>query len=366
VTAYVADPSALLPNNRVQLLRDGAEAYPRMLAAIGAAQHSVLVEMYTFASDETGWSFAKALAARARAGVQVRVLYDAAGSKETSTELWSHIRTAGGAVTPYRPLIWFSVRKRDHRKLVIVDGRVAFAGGLNIADEYALSWRDTHLEVEGPAVGDLVELFRQTWEAEEDDPLWRPNPPPAPGPAGLVPVGVFSGNRWRDRRSIAAAYLHAIRAARSRLWISNAYFMPSAKFLRALRKADRRGVDVRLLVPRRTDAWPVYFASRYLFSGLLWRGVRIFEWKGPMLHAKTAVVDGVWCTIGSYNLDHLSFARNLELSLVAIDPVLGAAMESMHVEDLKNADEVTRAEWKKRPWSQRGLEWFWHLFQSAL
>ncbi len=359
-------PEPLVAGNRVTLLHNGAEAYPCILDAIAGASHSILIEMYTWANDATGRRFADAVAERARAGVQVRILYDAVGSKETPTSLWSQLRLAGAAVTPYRPLGWFGTRKRDHRKLYVIDGRRAFVGGLNIADEYAADWRDTGLELEGPIAAGLIKLFAETWTAEEDDALWRPNPPPPAAPAGPVPAGILSGNNWRDYRSIAAAYLHAVKQARSRLWIANAYFMPSLPFLRALRKARRRGVDVRILVPSRTDAWPVYHATRSLFANLLATGIRVFEWRGPMMHAKTAVIDGELCLVGSYNLDHLSFARNLELSVAVNDSVLGSAMEAMYEKDLENSDEVNREKWKQRPWSQKTLEWFWRLFRSAL
>jgi cardiolipin synthase len=366
VSGYVLDPSSLAAGNRATLLRNGSEAFPRMLDSIAAATHSIIVEMYTWAGDTTGWKFARAIADRAKAGIQVRILYDALGSQETPTDLWSHLRLAGAAVTPFRPAGWFGLRKRDHRKLVILDGRRAYVGGLNIADEYATEWRDTALELDGPIAAELLKLFQQTWEAEEDDPLWRPHPPPPASPAGSDLAGVFSGNRWLDRRSIAAAYVHAIKAAKKRIWISNAYFMPGLRFLRVLRKASRRGVDVRIFVPSRTDAWPVYHASRSLFAGILAAGIRIFEWQGPMMHAKTAVIDDTLCIVGSYNLDHLSLSRNLELTVLLDDPELGASMSAMFEADVAGSREILPDKWRRRGMKARLLEWFWRLFQSAL
>ena len=361
MSSYLLDPAALIAGNRATLLRNGTEAFPRMLDSIAGATHSILVEMYTWAGDATGWRFARAIADRAKAGIQVRILYDAIGSQETPTDLWSHLRLAGAAVTPFRPAGWFGLRKRDHRKLIIVDGKRAYVGGLNIADEYASEWRDNAVEL-----AELLKLFQQTWEAEEDDPLWRPTPP-APAPtAGSDLAGVFSGNRWADRRSIAAAYVHAIKSAKSRIWISNAYFMPGLRFLRVLRKARRRGVDVRILVPSRTDAWPVYHASRSLFAGLLAAGIRIFEWQGPMMHAKVAVIDGTLCIVGSYNLDHLSLSRNLELTVLLDDAELGRSMSAMFEADLAGSKEIGWEAWRRRGFKARLLEWFWRLFQSAL
>lgn len=366
MTSYLPHPAALVSGNRVELLRDGTQAYPRMMEAIGGATHSVLVEMYTFASDASGWLFARALADRARSGIQVRVLYDGVGCRDTSTELWSHLRLAGASVTAFRPPGWFSLRRRDHRKMIVVDGKTAFVGGLNLADEYAAGWRDTQAEIEGPAVADLCRLFQETWEREEDDPLWRPDPPTRSAPVGTAPVALFSANLWSSRRSIAAAYLQAFRKAARRIWIANAYFIPGVTLRRALKEAARRGVDVRVLVPGETDAWPVHHASRHAFAGLLKAGVRIFVWQGPMMHCKTAVVDGFWSTVGSYNLDHLSLVRNQELAVVIEEAGVGAAMERMYEEDLAQAQEVSREDWGRRPFSAKLLENFWHFFRSGM
>jgi cardiolipin synthase len=367
------DPSLLSDGNRVRLLNDGAETFPRMLEAIAGARHSVLVEMYTFASDATGKKFAAALAERAKAGVTVRVLYDALGSRETSTSIFQSIRAAGAVVTPFRPLGWFSWRRRDHRKIVIVDGTTAFLGGLNLSDEYAPAseggqgWHDVQIEIEGPEVRDLVTLFAETWEEEEDDPLFPKGWPEAPSPRrGGVLVAAIGSDQRRDRKSIGREYLHALRNARSRVWIANAYFVPSLRFHRALREAAHRGVDVRILAPVKTDVKPVYYASRALFDGLLRRGIRIFEYQGPVLHAKTVVIDGVWSSIGSYNLDHLSILRNLEVTAIVLDQGFGSCLEALFEKDCRNAVEVKLPEWRRRSPRRVFLEQFWFQFRSLL
>ncbi len=356
----------------MELLRDGAEAYPRMLEAISGARASVLLEVYTFADDDTGRRFAGALAERARAGVAVRVLYDSVGSLDTPDEFFQTLEEAGVRVLEYHPIRpWargFSIRRRDHRKLLVADGRVAFVGGLNIARAYdapargGLGWHDAAVRIEGPVVWDLVEMFSRTWKKEvRAAPLDRPPaiPPPA---AGGIPAAALGAERWRGRRSIGRAFLRAIRTAERRVWVSNAYFVPAPRFVRALRGAARRGVDVRVLVPATTDVPGIRHASRALFGVLLRRRVRIFEWEGPVLHAKTAIIDSLWCTVGSYNLDHMSMLHNLELTVLALDPTLAARMESAFEEDLRRSREVVHREWKKRGLWPRVLESFFYLF----
>lgn len=366
-------PPLLTEGNRIRLLVDGAEAFPRMLEAIAGARHSVLVEMYTFAGDATGKKFAAALVERAKAGVAVRILYDGLGSIETPTSVFQSMRAAGAIVTPYRPLNWFSSRRRDHRKIVIVDGTVAFLGGMNLTDEYApeseggKGWHDIQIEIEGPEVRDLVTLFAQTWVQEEDDPLfpagWPHTPPPHPD--GVLVAAIGSDHR-RNRKAIGNAYYHAFHKARRRIWITNAYFVPSLRFHRALRRAAARGVDVRILAPVKTDVKPVYHASRALFDGLLRAGIRIFEYQGPVLHAKTTIIDGVWGAVGSFNLDNLSIVRNLEVTAIVLDEPFGARMEALFEEDCRNSTEVNLAEWRKRGWGRRFLEEFWFVFRTFL
>jgi cardiolipin synthase len=366
-------PPLLSGGNKVRLLNNGEEYFPRVLEAIAKSRHSILVEMYTFGSDTTGKKIAAALINRARAGVIVRVLYDGLGSIETSTSLFQSLRAAGAIVTPYRPLNWFSYRRRDHRKIVIVDGVTAFVGGMNFTDEYApvsdggQGWHDVQVEITGPEVRDLLTLFAQTWVQEEDDPLfssgWPPNPKAQPEDMLVAAIG---SDHRRNRKAISNAYLHAFRKARKRIWLSNAYFVPSLKFHRALRHAAARGVDVRILAPVKTDVRPVYHASRALFDGLLRRGIRIFEYHGPVLHAKTTVIDGLWSAVGSFNMDNLSIFRNLEVTAIVLDEVFGARMEALFEEDCRNSTEVNLSEWRKRGLRRVFLEQFWFVFRTFL
>ncbi len=360
--------------HQLALHRDGAEAYPRMLQAISDARECVLLEMYTFAHDSIGRRFAQALSERARAGLDVRVLYDAFGSRATDHGFFGELRSHGVKVVPFHPLArWFAgfpFRSRNHRKLLVVDGRVAFIGGLNIAREYASrsdggsGWRDTQVEIEGPCVLELQDMFLELWArgGRRD-----PQPPAhAPVPAcGAARALVVSSHRRGDRGEIARHYRHAIENARQRIWISSAYFLPSLRFSRRLRAASARGVDVRLLVPGRTDFGPVLYAIQRLFTSYLLAGIRIFEWPGPMMHAKTMVVDGSWSTVGSYNIDHLSLTRNYELIAVLSDAEFGRRMEAMFEEDIAGSREITRTAWRNRGWSRRVVEWFTYKFRRV-
>jgi len=360
-------PEALRPGNRMRLLRDGAEAYPRMLEAIARANRHVLLEMYSFADDSVGREFAAALSERAKAGVEVRILYDAAGSRETPREFFGRLRAAGGKVAAFRPLLEalrrFRLPKRNHRKLLIVDGHTAYVGGLNLARCYSpiedggLGWRDTQVELQGPVVADLTGMFLELWRRERlGVPGPDPRPDPAPGPAGGVPALVLSSHARRNRWEIGSHYRYAISQARERIWIANAYYLPSGRFQRALSHAVRRGVDVRILVPARSDVAPALYASQRSFARYLRSGIRLFEWPGPMMHAKTALIDSNWVTVGSYNIDHLSLVRNLELTAVALDREVASEMEAMFESDFAQCRELKREEWRLRGWRRRILE----------
>lgn len=370
-------PAALLPGNRVLLLRDGAEAYPRMLEAIRRAERSVFLEMYIFADDPVGQRFARALAGRVRAGVDVRVVYDSAGSRDSAREFFGWMRSQGVKVLEFHPIHrsfhGFRFRRRNHRKLLVVDGRVAFVGGLNIGREYAapadggLGWRDTQVELKGPVVAPLARTAEVVWrQASRRKEAYRIDVVPAPPQEGGLPALVVSSLQFRTRWEIGKHYLHAIRRARERVWIANSYFLPSLTFRRELRRAARRGVDVRLLVPRQTDFPPVLYATRNLFARYLAWGVRVFEWQGPMMHAKTAVVDGAWSTVGSYNLDHLSLLHNFELTAILAGRDFGARMERMFEEDLAGSREIRPDEWRRRGWASRLAEQACYLFRLLM
>ncbi len=334
--------------NNVRLLRNGAENYPAWLAAIAAARRTVHLENYIVRADGIGLRFAAALAAKAREGVAVRVLYDWMGCLSTPRRFWRKLREAGVEVRCFNPprldspFGWLS---RNHRKTVCVDGEVGFVAGLCIGQAWAGDqarriepWRDTGIELRGPAVADLERAFGQSW-ARAGPPHATSEPPASvPAVAGHVPVRVI-GSRpntmglYRFDQLIAAL-------ARRRLWLTDAYFVGTTAYVRALCDAARDGVDVRLLVPGSSDIPLAQALSRAGYRALLEAGIRVYEWNGPMLHAKTAVADGRWARIGSSNLNLASWIGNWELDVAIEDAGFAAEMEAMFLGDLENAAEI--------------------------
>jgi cardiolipin synthase len=369
-------PELLQPGHRLALLRDGGEAYPRMLEAIQGARESVLLETYLFADDPIGRVFAAALAERAEAGVDVRLLYDAVGSRSAGGDFFGKLRARGIKVVEFQPLArWLAglgFGRRNHRKLLAVDGRVGFIGGLNISRDYAsiadfgLGWRDTMVEIEGPCVLEQQATFLDLWALvrHQDPPLRLSATPVAGSPSRGVRVAAVSSMRPGHRSEISRHYRHAIEQARESVWIASAYFLPTLRFVGRLRAARKRGVDVRLLLPGRSDFAPVLYGMQRLFTSLLLAGLRIFEWQGPMMHAKTMVVDGAWSAVGSYNIDRLSAFRNHELVAIACDRDFGQRMRSMFEKDFAASREIVRGTWRTRGWGRKLLERLSYPFRN--
>lgn len=350
-----------LPGNDVRLLRNGEETFPAMLEAIASARDHVHVEVFLFRDDPLGRTVAAALAERAKAGVEIRVVYDGAGSLTTPEAFWARLRAAGAQVIAFHPIApWrrgWGFSRRDHRKILVVDGRIGFTGGLNFDVCHAsrarggAGWRDTHACLVGPAVAALEQHFLETWLVHAP-PALRPRDVArylARGaPAGAMEVQV-SANRVRPGRSpIRRAYLAALDSARRRAWVTNPYFLPDARLTHALVLAAKRGVDVRVLVPSRSDVLAVDLAARPIFRHLVHRGVRVFQWTRSVLHAKTIVVDDDWSSVGSFNLDPMSF-QNLELNLNVRDPGFAAGLAGQFLDDLRGARELVPTPFDRSP-----------------
>lgn len=348
----------------LRLLRDGAEAYPAMLAAIAGARDEVLLEMYWFGSDAIGRTFAEALAARARAGVTVRVVYDAVGSAPHDPSLFAALRAAGGQVRAFHPLegMWRPELlercfTRDHRKLMVCDAVVGFTGGINIGlpwappDQGGAGFRDDMVRVEGDSALELRALFYQTWmrvltRRERRDPALAPRAVPrlAATPSGDVWV---LGSRRRPRhRAIRATYLAWINQARTAVDLVNPYFVPDLGLRRAIARAARRGVRVRIVVPARGDVTIVQWATEATVERLVRKGVDVFGYGRAILHAKTAVVDDELVTIGTYNLDERSHLYNLEVNLAVRSRAFAAIVRAAVERDLATSAE---------PWTLEAL-----------
>lgn len=376
----------------ITLLRDGAEAFPAMLDAIEAAEREVVLEMYWLDSTPIGRRFVEALTARARAGVEVCVLYDAIGSLGADTSMYAPLVDAGGRVMEFNPIAPWRKRfrltrisQRDHRKILVVDGAVAFTGGLNIgapwlpAEDGGEGWRDDVVRVEGRAARELRQLFYDTWlrfggpaPREADVSRRRSRELRVAASRELARtddprvVAVLGHNAWGARRAIRRAYLTRVRGAREKILIANAYFLPDNTVRRALERAARRGVEVRVMVPRMGDVPSVTYATRALFAGMLRNGVHVHEWVRGVLHNKTGLVDG-WATTGSYNLDYRSLRYNLEANVASAAPGFVAQVEASLRRDLQDSCEpVDLAAWRRRPWREKVLEWTCYLARKWL
>jgi cardiolipin synthase len=371
-----ATGSPLIAGNKVTLLFDGPRTMDAMLAAISNAKDHINLETYIFDQDEMGIRFAELLMAKQREGVQVNIIYDSIGTLGTPSEFFDKMRAAGIRLTEFNPvnplkrLGRWRLNNRDHRKILVVDGKIAFTGGINIANDYSrsslfrsrrkgnsdLGWRDTHIQIEGPAVASLQWLFLDTWASQNKDELPdRQFFPPLPEVGDKV-VRVIASKPNGDYE-IYKAYVLAMQEAQKSIHLTAAYFTPDAQIMDALVQAARRGVDVKVLFPSISDAGLVFYAGRSFYTELLEAGVKIYRLKASVLHAKTAVIDGVWSTVGSANIDIRSFLHNSEINVVVLGEAFGASMESAFQEDLKNSDEVTKEAWEQRPLSDRIREW---------
>lgn len=336
----------LVPGNHVRLLKDAGENYPAWLDAIRAARRHVHFEMYFIQEDGTGREFADALAGKTREGVPVRLVYDWMGSfGRASPRFWNALRAAGVEVRCYNPpgpaspLGWLS---RNHRKMLAVDGEAGFISGLCVAREWIgdsargmEAWRDTGVEIRGPAVAQIERAFARTW-AHLGEPI--PEIDFTPMPAGEVSLRIVASEPATAGMLRLDQLVAAL--ARSRLWLTDAYYAGTLSYVQALRAAARDGVDVRLLLPHSSDIPVLRPISRAGYRPLLEAGVRIFEWNGTMLHSKTAVADGHWARVGSTNLNVASWFGNCELDAVVEDDAFAQRMEQVYLEDLANATEV--------------------------
>ena len=383
--------SPLTTGNAVVLLQDGPATYRAMLAAITAAVDHINMETYIFEDDEVGQRFAQELLAKQARGVQVNLIRDSVGTLATPAAFFEKLQAAGIAVLEFNPVNPLTARKgwelnqRDHRKLLIVDGRTAFLGGINISSVYSggsfshasrvrpgvgqepgIAWRDTDLQLQGPVVAELQRLFVAAWEQQRGPPLAPRNYFPPPTAAGKEVVRAIGSSPEEPFSQIYATLLSAIASAESSVHITNAYFAPDPQLLTALKTAAARGVDVNLILPSKTDSWLVFHAGRGYYDELLQAGVKIHERRDAILHAKSVLVDGVWATIGSTNLDWRSFLHNHELNAVVLGSGFGSQLRAMFDKDLAASNTVSLQAWRQRGLDMRLREWFARVWEYWL
>ena len=390
----------LVEGNRVRLLADGPSTYQAMLRSIGQARRYVHMETYIFDDDAEGSRFAEALISARNRGAEVSLMVDAVGTLKTPDALFKRLRDAGvqvavfNPVNPARARAGWSPNQRNHRKVLVVDGKVGYLGGINVSSVYesspgsgsgsgsgpgsgkadaeadgdakAAPWRDTHLRIEGPAVAQLEAVIRAGWESQSKEPIKGGDSYVAP-PAGATRVRILANQPDRsDGYTVYLTLMSAFESAQQSIHITMAYFVPDPAFIDVLTAAARRGVDVVLVLPGFSDSSLVFHAGRSHYADLLDAGVKLYERRDALLHAKTAVVDGVWSTVGSSNMDWRSFALNYEINAVVLGPEFAADMEALFQRDVADSVRITPEALKARGVGDRSMEFFSRMFERWL
>jgi cardiolipin synthase len=418
----------LTAGNKATILVDGKQTYAQMLAAIRGARSSVHMEMYIFEDDDVGQAFAAALVDRAKAGLQVRLLYDGAGSFHTDKAFFKAMADQGVHVAEYNPITaeqflkkGFALQRRDHRKVLVVDGKVAFLGGINVSGVYGSApgssgprksasaapgsssggkasasgsgggenpksdsaapgsssgsggskpvnhfgedvpfdqrpWRDLQVELEGPVVAEVQQAFVHQWAKVTKEKLDDPALMPKLSVQGHEVVRLLESAAREEPNRLYVALVSAIDNAETEVIVMNAYFVPHPDLMDALKRAAKRGVDVKLILPSKSDNALVFYAGRSYYEDLLEAGVKVYERQARFLHAKSAMVDGVWSTIGSTNLDWRSLVYNDELNAVVLSPDFAEQLRQVFDQDLRISRQITAEEWSKRPLADRVKE----------
>ena len=363
--------SPLTVSNRTTLFQDGESTYVAMFKAIAAAKDHINVETYIIEDDEIGKKFSDALIEKKKQGVDVALIYDSVGSLQTPKEFFQRLKDNGIKTlefNPVNPLVakkdW-QVNQRDHRKLLIVDGQSVFLGGINISSVYSSGssgkrasdakkkdqtpWRDTHLLVEGPVVAEFQKMFMTTWNKQKGEALPDKKYFPPQVQKGKEVVRAIGSSSDDGGGQMYNTLLSAIGSAETSVYLTNAYFAPDEKIMISLSDAVSRGVDVKIILPSKTDSSLIFHAGRSYYNDLLKSGVKIYERGDALLHSKTALIDGVWSTVGSTNLDWRSFLHNDEVNAVVLGVAFGAQMNAMFEKDLAASRQITLESWRDRP-----------------
>ena len=387
----LASPAApFVGGNEARLLVDGPQAHGAMFEAMAAARDHINLETYILDAGAPGQRLQEILARKRAQGVRVQLLYDGVGSIDTPREYFDRLRERGVAVCEFNPVARRpgKLNNRDHRKILVVDGRIAFTGGINISRTYASSsrkarresaneeekqedgWRDTQIEVRGPVVAQVQRLFLDAWAQQGCKPPAEAPPEaryfPAPERPGSMQMRVLRSDPEADRSEMYGALLEAIREARRRVWLTVGYFVPDPATRQALIDAAQRGADVRLVLPGFSDFWAPVYAGRSHYAELLAAGVRIHEWREALMHAKTAVIDSQWSAVGSTNLDWRSFVHNYEADVVIRDAGFAAQMERRFLADVDAAVQIDAEAWRRRGALEKMKEWLARQWEYLL
>lgn len=380
--------SPLVGGNRLRLLQDGPATYAAMMDAIRSATDHINLQTYIFEDDDVGREFADLLLERQADGIQVNLIYDSFATIDTPIEFFDRLRAGGIQLVEFNPINPLSPKSqslkfnhRGHRKLLVVDGATAFVGGINISEVYSsgsfisrsrkpsarpAGWRDTHLQISGPVVTEFQKLFHETWADQDGAPLADRDYFPELRAQGDETVRAIGSTPDDEHSVIYLTLLAAIQSAERSVHLTIAYFAPDDQFLDALKGAAERGVDVKLIMPAMSDSWAIFHVGRSYYGELLEAGVEIYERRGSVMHAKTAVIDGVWSTVGSSNIDWRSFLYNDELNAVILGREFAGEMEAMFMDDLSHSDQIALAQWRERPLPLRMMEWSAKLVERGL
>lgn len=365
---------------RVQLLWKGSDSFRIIFDAVGRAEKLICLQFYIFKNDETGTALSERLKQKSREGVKVYILYDHFGSFGTPRRFWKEMRQAGIQIRASHPFRWtapLNYAQRDHRKLIVIDSKKAFTGGLNIANEYSgvhfrrrsRGWRDTGVIVEGPIVNELLDTFKEswaTWGGEEILPQEACEEMGGNMPEDGIPaLPIFAYSR-AGRKRMRNLLRHNIDHAQTSILLTTAYFIPSRRLIERLEKSVKRGVKVKILVPGKSDVPAASYAGRAFFSRLLKAGIDLYTYRGEMLHAKTYLFDQCWSVIGSTNLDYQSFRYNDEGNVGILDVPFALQMTEVFEEDLKHSTRIDAASWRRRPFLERVKEHFFAIFRKRL
>lgn len=363
----------LCAGNSVEIFSQGKDKFDALVADLSSATQFINLQYYIFENDNIGMQIASILKQKARQGVKVRVIYDHVGSWHVRNKFFSDMRRNGVEAYPFFKVAFLPfasrVNWRNHRKLVIIDGHTGYVGGMNIADRYITgqprfrSWRDCHLRIQGPAVAELQYSFARDWAFMGHTPLEQPC---SSTPCGDVVLQMVTGGPMSQWNSLAMTYIRAIGLAKRRIWIQTPYFMPPDPLLRALQAAALSGVDVRLMIPRRSDAMLLSYASRSYIGECLQSGIKVYSYNAGMLHSKVMIVDDDLSSVGSTNFDFRSFEHNFECTQLIYSPSVNLALRNQFTSDQASASRLLPEQWRKRTHGRRFLESIMRLLAPLL